>query len=158
MHTIKVTALALALSGCARGQATESPKTEACDDFELDVARSWNDQTRVSIKAQLLDRWGGELGVEAARQRAESVVTSMDQISADWVRLRRAACLDYFKRGLGTAEAYQARAGCLDRALERQRAVVTSLEGGDDAVLTALGGLSDELARCGDAATGDGSR
>lgn len=94
---------------------------DPCADVELDVERVWSAQ----IRAEFLQQ-GGAIGGE----QRDAVATRMDDISRDWVMLRRSVCLDYFRRHVIDREQYAGRTDCLDRNLQAQRAAVSSLKGG----------------------------
>lgn len=148
-RAILVLACGLNACGGAEAPAAEHPETgDQCSDFELDVERVWSEQARVRVEAGVMNHWQGKLDTEVAEQRAHTLTTKMDDLARDWVMLRRSVCLDHFKRGLGTSEEYQAKAGCFDRLLARQRAVVAELQRDPDAGSSAMDGLNQELDRC----------
>ena len=124
------------------------PSQDPCSDFDLDVRKVWSEQTKVEVRASIMDQWSAELGADVAAQQAQSVETSMDRIASDWVMLRRSACLDHFKRGIGSDGEYQAKVGCFDRVLQRQRTALGELGEGSAAGLAAIEGLNQELASC----------
>jgi hypothetical protein len=62
--------------------------------------------------------------------------------------LRRSACLDHFKRKVGTDAEYQARVSCFDRVLERQRSVQTELLQNADLGSKAADALNADLNGC----------
>jgi hypothetical protein len=137
---------------CASSQSPApvgaSSRADACSDFDLDVKKVWSEETKVNVQANLMGQWGGQLGTDVARERAQSVTTHMDQISQDWVMLRRSACLDHFERHVGTDAEYQARVDCLNRILARQRTVVTTLNSDAKQSAEAMSGLNGELEKC----------
>ncbi len=122
---------------------------DPCADFDLDVKKVWTKDTRVSLEAKLLERWGGEAQMEVAKQRTEEVVTGMDRFARSWVMMRQASCNDHFKRDLLPTDQYQARVQCLDGALQRQYTFVQALSAGGELASDALAGLDQELQQCG---------
>lgn len=141
---------AMCIVGCGSPPEPSSTAqaTDECSDFELDVQEVWSEESNTKVEADLMGQWQGQLGVDTAETRAREVVTKMDNIARDWVMLRRSVCLDHFKRGIGSASDYQARASCLDRILSRQRLVLTQLEHDADAGVAAMAGLESELQQC----------
>ncbi len=113
------------------------------------MKKVWTKDTRVSLEAKLLERWGGEAQMEVAKQRTEEVVTGMDRFARSWVMMRQASCNDHFKRDLLPADQYQARVQCLDGALQRQNTFVQALSAGGELASDALAGLDQELQQCG---------
>ena len=149
MQLVRLLAVSLLGVGCAHASSQRAGGADAaCDDFQTDVEHVWNEQTKVNVRASLMDRWSGELGVDVARQQSESVASKMDRVAQDWVMLRRAACMDHFKRGVGSAEAYQARARCFDDVLQTQRNVLIGLQNGSVASVSDVSALDGVLDRC----------
>lgn len=134
---------------CASGSSSPGGSKDLCADFELDVKKVWAKDTRVGLEAKLLERWGGEVQMEVAKQRTEEVVTGMDRFARSWVMMRQASCNDHFKRDLLPADQYQARVLCLDGALQRQSTFVQALSAGGELASAALAGLDQELQQCG---------
>ena len=149
MSKYRSTALAclFLLVSCRRDDST-TPPAAPCEDFEIDVEHEWNSAVKVEIEAKIMELWEGELGVDMARQRASSVVTTMDAVTSDWVMLRRAVCLDHFERGIGTPEDYQAKVTCFDRVLQGQRTLVAAIDSGDAAAFDLLPGLEAQIDGC----------
>ncbi|HEU5076186.1 MAG TPA: hypothetical protein VFU02_18465 [Polyangiaceae bacterium] len=138
----------LAACGGSSTPGANSAVADPCTDVDLDVKKVWSEETKVDLRAELMGQWGGELGTEVARQRAQSVETQMDDIARDWVMLRQSACLDHFKRGLGTDAEYQARVACFDSVLQHQRSALGALARDADAGVAALDDLNRELVTC----------
>ncbi len=109
----------------ACGGSQPAPKVAAsgpCADFELDVQKTWS----AGVKAEVLGH-GGEV---EARERT-SIVTKLDQLSDDWVRLRTATCRDHFDRKLIDADTYRRRVACFDDRLDEQRKIVAAARASD---------------------------
>jgi len=140
-------ALALALVACTPTASTDAPAGGQCDDFELDVVKSWNDETRVALRAEVM-HWHGEAELDLAKAHAEQVETSLDSFASDWVRMRKAACLDHFKRQTLDAARYQDRVDCLDQVLLRQRAVIQATVAGEQTEREAFAALGAALDTC----------
>lgn len=143
LATLALPALALA----CQPKSTTSPADEACNDFELDVRKSWNDETRIALRGEVM-KWKGDVELEVAKSQATQVETTMDNFASDWVRLRKSACLDHFKREVISAEDYQARAACYDEVLLRQRALVQSALAGEETTIEAFTALADAVSSC----------
>ena len=137
-----------ACGGSSTPEANNTPPSDPCADFDLDVKKVWSEETKVNLRAELMGQWQGEFGADVAQERAQSVETKMDDISRDWVMLRRSACLDHFKRGLGTDAEYQARVDCFDRVLQHQRSALSELGRDAEAGAAAMDSLNQELATC----------
>ncbi len=73
------------------------------------------------------DPHGGE--VEAKERK--SIVTKLDQLSDDWVRLRTSTCRDHFDRKMIDAETYRKRVKCFDDRLDEQRRIVAAARASD---------------------------
>jgi len=139
----------LGIGACA-GSAPPSRNgtDDPCADFELDVRRVWSDETKVNLRASLMDQWSSELDVHVAQEKAQEIETSMDRVAQDWVMLRRSACMDHFKRSVGTADDYRSRTVCFDRVLQRQRAAIEALARDAAAGRSALDAIGQELDSC----------
>jgi hypothetical protein len=126
-------------TACASSQpaATDDP----CADVELDVERVWS----ASIKAEFLEHGGAIAG-----ETREAVATKLDQVSRDWVMLRRSVCLDHFKRNVIDKDEYVSRTKCFDQTLEKQRALVSSFDSGSNTEgSSSVTALSHEIDQCG---------
>ncbi len=118
-----VSLLSCAAVGCGGPQVEpSSARASACADFELDVEKTWS----AGIKAEVLGH-GGE--VEAKERK--SIVTKLDQLSDDWVRLRTSTCRDHFDRKMIDAETYRKRVKCFDDRLDEQRRIVAAARASD---------------------------
>jgi hypothetical protein len=141
--------LALVLASCgSRQPAAAAPdSTDPCFDADIAAKRVWNDETRVQINARIMS-WGGQLGTDVAHEHAEQISSSMDRLTDDWARMRRAVCKDHFTRQTLTKAEYQQRADCLDRLLARQRTFLESLSSPLVDASTQLASMSEELDTC----------
>lgn len=87
--------------GCASSQhAPPSPagdSSDPCHDADIAGKRVWNQEARVKVRAQVME-WGGEIGAEFAEQKALEITSSMDRVTDDWARMRKAVCKDHFTR------------------------------------------------------------
>lgn len=142
----------IACQACGGGdkpaRSTADTAVDPCSDFELDIKKVWSDDTKVKVNASLMNQWGGSLGVDVARSKAESVTTNLDHIASDWVMLRRSACLDHFKRKIGSDAEYQTRVACFDRVLQRQRTVQTEILQNADLGSKSADALNADLNGC----------
>jgi hypothetical protein len=140
----------LGVAACG-SSAPPEPQTgkegDPCHDADIAGKRVWNDETRVNVKGQVM-QWGGEIGVDVAQARAEEITSSMDHLSDDWARMRKAVCKDHFTRHTLTKDEYQARVDCLDRLLTRQRTYLSSLSSPQADGGTQLAALNTELESC----------
>lgn len=145
--------ITLAFLGCAASQPPQQPQpaehgtNHPCHDADIAAKRVWNDEIRVQVRAQVME-WGSEVGVDVAEERAVEVTSSMDRVTDDWARLRKAVCRDHFVRDTLTKAQYQARADCLDRLLTRQRTLLNSLGSPQSNLSEQLAGMTDELQSC----------
>lgn len=131
-----VTVLAVALgAACGGGQPAAAPKKDACADFDLDVEKFWS----AGVKAEFM----GYGGAAEATSR-QKIVTKLDQLSDDWVRLRTATCRDHFDRNLIDAAEYTRRVKCFDDRLDQQRKLVALMKGNDTAGADKLAGALSE--------------
>jgi hypothetical protein len=136
------------LPGCGGGQKTpDADAADPCFDADIAAKRVWNDETRVDVKAKVM-QWSGELGADVAQQKVEEVTNSMDRLTDDWARMRKAVCGDHFKRKTLDAAGYQKRVDCLDRLLSRQRTFLGSLSSPNAQLDAQLTGLNEELSTC----------
>ncbi len=124
MRSICFAVVALLTACASKPEAATAGEKDPCSDFELDVERVWS----AGIKAEILGH-GGEL--QASERKA--VVTKLDQLSDDWVRLRTATCRDHFHRKLIDADTYRQRVKCFDDRLDEQRKIVAIAKGNDTA-------------------------
>ena len=129
--------LALLVVGACAGSQKGASGEDPCADVPLDAEHVWS----AEIRAEFLGK-GGTL----AGQTREGVATKMDDLSRDWVMLRRSVCLDHFRRQVISREVYVVRARCLDENLQAQRAFIAAPDEGGARLQT----LSDEIRRCGD--------
>jgi hypothetical protein len=135
-------------AACGSPQSsTAEPASDPCYDADIAAKRVWNEETRVHVKAQVME-WGGELGVDVATQKAEEITNSMDRLADDWARMRKAVCNDHFKRATITKEEYQSRADCLDELLTRQRNFLSSLSSPQVDVGAQLAQINGALEEC----------
>lgn len=141
----------MGLSACGGARSEPEAGASAADDpcFDADIAakRVWNDETRVELKGQVM-QWSGELGADVAQQKLVEITNSMDRLTDDWARMRKAVCGDHFKRKTLDAAGYQKRVDCLDRLLSRQRTLLGSLSAPNADVSAQLSGLNEELGTC----------
>ncbi len=131
----------------SQSQPAEHDTTQPCHDADIAAKRVWNDEIRVQVRAQVME-WGSEVGVEVAEERAVEVASSMDRVTDDWARMRKAVCRDHFVRDTLTKAQYQTRADCLDRLLTRQRTLLNSLSSPQSNLSEQLTGITDELDTC----------
>ena len=124
-----ITALALLACGGPTPPPPSALRDPRCADFELDVQRVWNAETKAEIKGRF-----GSTGVAYAQQTYESVVTRMDDATRDWVMLRESLCNDCLVRGLIPRELYAAASMCYDAALIRQRTAITLFKTADSVI------------------------
>ncbi len=142
----RAAAVALLLAACG-AQQPASEDSDPCHDSDIAAKRVWNEETKVKVEGQVM-QWGGKVGVDVARARAEEVVSSMDRIADDWARMRRAVCKDHFVRKTLTVEAYQRRADCLDQLLARQRIFLSSLQQPSDDASEQISAIGKQLQTC----------
>ena len=147
MSRLRLLAILVLPALACQPKPSASPADEACNDFELDVRKSWNDETRIALRTEVM-KWKGNAELEVAKQEATVVETTMDTFTSDWVRLRKSACLDHFKRQVISAEDYEARAACYDEVLLRQRAVIQSTLAGEDTTVEAFTALAEAVNGC----------
>lgn len=127
----------------------ETQQPRPCDDFELDVQKFWNDETRIRLVASLENSWSGQADLQVAKKLSQTVATNLDQITSDWVMLRRSTCLDYTQRRTMDKDTYIHRVQCLDDVLVLQRTLATSLTGNThDEIKRLLENVWKQLARC----------
>ena len=133
-------ALGVALS-CGGSKEPAKSDQDPCADIELDAEHVWS----ADIRAEFMGK-GAAIGGETR----DSVATKLDNLSRDWVMLRRSVCLDHFKRRVISEPQYATRAACLDKSLQRQRSLIASLDSGASVDSKAeLQSISDEIDRCG---------
>jgi tetratricopeptide (TPR) repeat protein len=135
-------ALALVGAACGTGRPPAAPPRTPCDDFELDVERVWNDESRRDIRAGF-----GNIGASYTSRAAEAVITKLDAVSRDWVMLKKNACVDTVVRKVMPRETYVALAACYDSALARQRMVISVLGNADRNVAAKSLDLAVEASR-----------
>ena len=137
--------------GCASSQhAPPSPagdSSDPCHDADIAGKRVWNQEARVKVRAQVME-WGGEIGAEFAEQKALEITSSMDRVTDDWARMRKAVCKDHFTRQTLSKPEYQQRADCLDRLLMRQRTFLTSLSSPQMDMSEQLTAMTEEMNSC----------
>jgi hypothetical protein len=141
--------LAIALAACGGPGASSAPNApeDPCSDANIAGKRVWNEEARVHVKVQVM-QWGGEVGADVAQQNAEEIVSSMDRLTDDWARMRKAICKDHFSRHTLAKAEYQQRADCLDRLLTRQRTFLESLSSPQANVGEQLTAIDQELESC----------
>lgn len=150
---MKVIAILLGttLPGCAStpnsAAAPRAETSDPCYDADIAAKRVWNEETRITINARVL-QWGGELGVDVAQQRAQDITNSMDRLTDDWARMRKAVRRDHFVRETLSKDEYQRRADCLDRLLARQRTFLDSLTTPNSDITAQLQNINRELVTC----------
>jgi hypothetical protein len=151
MKNLIVALLGATIVSCASSPtATQGPvagKDDPCYDADIAAKRVWNEETRVQVKATVM-QWGGEIGVDTAKRQAEEITSSMDRVTDDWARMRKAVCKDHFTRATLSKAEYQQRADCLDRLLTRQRTFLNSLTSPQADVSKQLAGITQELESC----------
>lgn len=144
-------AVASHLLACSGSQSTprdpHGPSADPCADEDLGVKRVWSSETKVHVRAQVLE-WGGELGGAVAEQKALEISNTMDRLTDDWARMRKAVCRDHLVRETLSKEAYQARVDCLDRLLTRQRTFLQTLTTPAADLGAQLAALHGELEAC----------
>ena len=142
----------LLLAGCGSSQVdpqgSEDAQKDPCYDSDIAAKRTWNKEAKIQVKAQVME-WGGEIGVDIAQQKALEITNSMDRLTDDWARMRKAVCKDHFVRDILTKDELKTRNDCLDRMLSRQRTFLTTLESPQVDVSEQLTAINEELMSCG---------
>ena len=151
-NTFLLSALGITfLVACGAPQAGPQEPTQGTSDpcYDADIAakRVWNDETRVQVKAEVME-WGTEIGVNVAQEKAVEITNSMDRLTDDWARMRKAVCKDHFTRQTLSKAEYQQRADCLDRLLMRQRTFLTSLSSPQMDMSEQLTAMTEEMNSC----------
>lgn len=116
---------------------------DPCADFDLDVQKVWSVEAKAKVENGFL-KYGGEAGAKQASQ----VISQMDNLTRDWVMLRKATCKDYFVRKLISQEDYKKRTACLDDSLNKSRTLITAFQSGDAAAINQLIKLASEIGNC----------
>jgi hypothetical protein len=120
---------------------------DPCYDADITVKRVWNEEVKVKVRAQVM-QWGGDVGMDVAEEQALAITGSMDRLSDDWARMRKAVCNDHFRRRTLTQQEYQRRVDCLDRLLTRQRTFLSSLASPRADVGQQLAAIDEEVKTC----------
>ncbi|MCA9691759.1 MAG: tetratricopeptide repeat protein [Myxococcales bacterium] len=120
----------LLLAGGLLARALDDRAAQACVGGELELASVWSDDGRAAVTAAFR-----RTGVHYADDTARRVIERIDDYGQRWVEMSAAACHDH-RRGLQSATLLDRRMACLDRRLVELRAMITTLEGADETVVS----------------------
>jgi eukaryotic-like serine/threonine-protein kinase len=119
-------AAAVVVGGVAGMRWERATRVAACEEAGASIAEVWNDETRETLRAGLV-----ETGVSYAAEMADKVMPWIDEYARTWQSARTDACMDAEVQQVWDADLFARSLWCLDERRMELEALVTELSRAD---------------------------